>query len=202
MKKLFTIILSIGFIISLSGCLFDDVSFLYNDTAEKDGFDIVINKSANCCYVAEYKCVDYTDGLEITIPDDYEGIPIKRIGGYYGRGLPMPFSISLADLYMNAPKDSKYDAVFGDDIKKLEISEDYTVEEIVFRLNIGENIEVIENVEMDNFYPHINEDGSITFYHPVVSVNCSDKNKRFYSKDGKLYTRNTDELVSVFSYQE
>ena len=202
MKKILLITLLISFILCLSGCSFEDVSLLYSDSSEKNGFHIAINKTANCCFVGSYNCIEYTDNLEITIPDDYEGIPIKRIGGYYGTGLPTPFMISVADLYMNASKGSEYDAVYSGDIRDYLISENYTIEDIGFYLNIGKNIETIEYIDMDNYYPHINEDNSITFYHPVVSVNCSEENKFFYSKDGKLYNKATNELISDFAYKE
>ncbi len=184
----------------LSGCFFEGLSLFYSDSAEIDGFHIGINKISDCCFVGSYSCIEYTDNLEITIPDDCEGMPIKRIGGCYGKGLPTPFSISLADLYMNAPEDSEYDAIFMGDINEFEILEDYVIEDVVFNLNIGKNIEVIELVVMDEYYPHINDDGSITFYHSVVNINCSDDNKHFYSKDGKLYDKKTDKLISDFAY--
>ena len=200
MKKFLTIILSISLMLSLSGCIFEETSLLYSDIKEIDGFHIVINNTANCCFVGDYNCTEYTENLEITIPDDYDGIPIKRIGGYYGRGVPTPFSISLADLYMNAPEDSYYDTVFNGDINMFEIPDKYVIEDIIFNVNIGKNIEVIEFVVMDKYYPHINEDGSIVFYHSVVNINCSEENKHFYSKGGKLYNKKTDELISDFAY--
>ena len=199
MRRFLAIVLSICLTFCLSGCFFDEVSLFYSDSVEVDGFYIVVNKISNCCFVGGYNCTEYTENSEITIPDDYDGIPIKRIGGYYGRGVPTPFSISLADLYMNAPKGSEYDTIFGN-INRFAISEDYIIEDVVFNLNIGKNIEVIEFVIMDEYYPHINDDGSITFYPAVVNVNCSDDNKHFYSKDGKLYDKKTDELISDFEY--
>lgn len=96
MRKILTIILSICLTFCLSGCIYEEVAMLYSDSAEIDGFYVAINKTANCCFVGEYNCIEYTENSEITIPDDYEGIPIKRIGGYYGRGVPTPFQfISL-----------------------------------------------------------------------------------------------------------
>ncbi len=200
MKKFLAIILLISFTFCLSGCFFDEVSLLYSDSAQVDGFYVGINRTSRCCFVGSYNCTEYAENLEITIPDDYEGIPIKRIGGYYGSGVPTPFLISLADLYMNAPEGNEYDAVFNGDINEFEIPEDYVIEDVVFNLNIGKNIEIIEFVVMDKYYPHINDDGSITFYHAVVNITCSDENKHFYSKDGKLYDKKTDELISDFAY--
>ena len=200
MKKFLVILLSISVMFCLSGCFFDGVSSFYSNHAEVDGFYIGINKISNCCFVGDYRCTEYTDNLEITIPDEYEDIPVKRIGGYYGRGVPTPFSISLSDSYMNAAEGSKYDSIFCGDINEFEILEDHVIEDVVFNLNIGKNIEIIEFVTMDEYYPHINDNGSITFYHPVVNINCSDENKHFYSKDGKLYDKKTDELISDFAY--
>jgi hypothetical protein len=200
MKRLFIALLLISFTICFSGCLSEEVSMLYSDTVEMDGFFIAINKLSNCCFVGSYQCTEYTENLEITIPDAYDGIPITRMGGYYGTGVPTPFLISLADLYMNAPENSKYNGVFSGNINDFEIAEAYIIENVVFHLNIGKNIEAIEFVSMDTYYPHINEDGSITFYHPVVYTNCSAENEHFYSKDGKLYNKETDELITVFDY--
>jgi hypothetical protein len=201
MRKVLLIVLSVLFVFGLFGCFFEEVSLLYSDHADIDGFYIAINKTANCCFVGDYDCTEYAENYEITIPDDYGGMPIKRIGGYYGSGVPTPFSISLDELYMNAPTGSKYSGIFGGDIDKFDIPDAYVVEDVVFTLNIGENIETVEFVVMDHYFPHINEDSSVTFFHPVVYINCSEENKYFYSQDGKLYDKKTDELISDFAYQ-
>lgn len=185
---------------SLRGCPNEDLSLQYSEHAEMDGFYIGINKRASCCFVGNYECEKYTENMEITIPDEYQSMPVKRIGGYIGRGYPTPFIIAMGDLYMNAPEESEYNKVYIGDINNFDIEENYSVENPVFTVNIGKNIDAIVNVDMDVYYPHINEDGSITFYHPVVNINCSKENKHFYSKDGKLYYKETDELVSDFAY--
>ena len=92
--------------------------------------------------------------------------------------------------------------MFQGDIADYRIEENYTVKNVEFDLYIGKNIETIEFISMNDYYPHINEDNSITFYHPVVSVTCSEENKFFYSKDGKLYSESSDELITDFSYAE
>ena len=70
--------------------------------------------------------------------------------------------------------------------------------EIEFTIYIGKNISHIEYVE-DEYYL-VKEDGKGTYYHPVVYIECSDENGHFYSKDGKLYDRSTDELIDCFAY--
>lgn len=178
----------------------EEAAIQYRERAEKDGFYIAINKIANCCFVGSYDCDKYSENMEITIPDYYDDMPVKRVGGYSGRGVPAPFAISVAGLYMNAPEDSEFDAVYTGDIHNFGFDEDYTVENLEFTLNIGKNIDTIANVRMDGYYPHINADGSVTFYHPVVNINCSEDNEHFYSKNGKLYVKETNELVTDFAY--
>lgn len=185
----------------LIGPILEETSLLYTESVTVNGFEIGVNRVANTCYAAAYECTGYTESLEITIPDDYDGVPVKRIGGCYGRGLPQPFAISFAELYMNAPEGSVYyNTVFTWDALQNAIKDDYSVVVISVVLNIGENIETIDYVDMDAYYPHVNSDGSVTFYHPAVYVNCSENNEFFYSKDGKLYEKKTDRLVKDFEY--
>ena len=185
MKKSITTLLAFILIFSLSGCFFNFTS----QSVEKDGFYLKVSKTLNTGAATTYVCKEYTENMEITIPDDFvsnlkaesEGIPLS--------------------MYMNATDpDDKYGGTFIGDLEKYELTEDYTVENKVFNLNIGKNIEAIKYVVMDNYYPHVNDDGSITFYHAVVNVNCSEENEHFYSEDGKLYDKKTDELITDFAY--
>ena len=200
MKTALGFILTLILIVSLSGCFFENVSFLYSQHRNQDGLDIVINPTARCCFAGPYTCTEYTQNQQITIPDAYEKTPITRLGGYYGRGNSTPFFIDISEIYINAPEDSVYHHSFCGDLNSFPISEDNTVEAVVFNLNIGKNIEVIGVVDMRVYYPHVNEDGTVTLYHPVVHVTCAEENKYFYSENGKLYDKKTNELISVFEY--
>jgi len=199
-RKITAILLLICLTVCLSGCVFENVSLFYNEYTEANGLLIAVNDMANCCFVGKYTCKDYNPNQAIIIPDAYDNKPITRIGGYYGRGVPTPFYISLAELYMNAPEGSDYAAVYSGDIQSFDISDNYRVEDVVFRLYIGQYINTISYVAMEDYYPHINDDGSITFYHPVVNIVCSEDNPHFYSENGKLYHKNSRQLVEDFSY--
>lgn len=201
MKKLLAVLLTIALIVCFSGCAPENYSLLYTQDGVIDGFKVAVNEKANCCFVGWYTCTEYVENQEITIPDEYENVPITRIGGYYGRGVPTAFDINIADLYMNAPEGSRYDCLFLRETVNAETLE-HTIEELPFVLNIGKNINTVVYVDMDYYYPHLNEDGSVTFYHPVVYVNCSEENEYFYSENGKLYDKKTNELISEFAYTE
>ncbi len=179
-----------------------NIYILYTSQAESDGFWIGINKISNCAYVGEYDCIYLSPGENrtITIPDTFRGVPVVNIGGYFGtHAPPHPFRIYLADPATCAPQGSTYQKAFGS-FYFSNIKETYTVQNIVFDLYIGKNIRHIESIDMDRYYSYLNEDNTLTLYHPVVRVHCSKDNKYFYSEDGKLYNRENHNLISDFEY--
>ncbi len=171
---------------------------LISESTNLNGLEItyynVFDFACADCYIADEEAKIF----EITIPDECNGIPIKKIG----RKNLSPFFIDISDLYMNAPENSEYyfTVYTSDALTSNAIEESFTIQNVIFKLNIGKNINQIRNVDMDTYYPHINEDGSLIFYHPVVDIYCSDDNEHFYSKDGKLYNKETDTLITDFAY--
>ena len=103
MKKILTVIGAFILCLSLCGCA--GCSLAYNFEVE-DEFAFCTNKIANCCFVGS--CAPSGEERVITIPDEYNGIPITRIGGYFGRGVPEPFCIDLAEEYPTAEIYSSY----------------------------------------------------------------------------------------------
>ena len=194
--------LALGAVLCLLGSIADDVSLLYEAEFTGEGFIYGVNKTAKTCFAGQYECTEYTPNCEITIPDEFDGKPITKIGGYHGRGVPTPFFISVDDVFMNAPAGTRFSYIFNGDLKSYQFDVSFNEEDVVFVLNIGKNVKTVEYVEMGKKYPHVNEDGSVTFYHPVVYINCSEENKNFYSENGKLYNRKTDELITEFDYAD
>ena len=200
MKKLLIILLTLFLTFNAYGCDTKKICLSYDETVQYDNFTIAINDSGNCCFVGCYTVEKYIDNMEITIPDYYEDIPIERIGGYYGTGVPTPFYIDTSE-YINSPEDSLYSGVFSGHPDEFNLDVKYTVVDLPFRLNIGKNINEISNVSMDLYYPYKNDNGSITFYHPVVEITCSTDNEHFYSKDRNVPLWGIFEIITVFSYK-
>ncbi|MBR4941659.1 MAG: hypothetical protein IKZ19_06630 [Clostridia bacterium] len=202
MKRIFALIVPFVLVFALSGCVLEEMSVLYSQRGEQDGLVFAVNKTADCCFVGGYTCEEYSENMEITVPDEYNGVPVTRLGGYFGRGVPTPFAIDISASYIDDSKNGRLGVIVMDDSQNFCPGEGDTLVELVFTLNIGKNLEVIEFVEMGEYYPHDNEDGSVTYYHPVVNVVCDEENEYFYSRDGKLYDKDTDMLVTGFSYSK
>ena len=171
----------------------------FSETAEVNGWEITYNNLFNAAYLDCYIADPDEEDFDITVPDEYNGLPVTKFG--HSSLVPTaPFHINM-DSYINAPEDSEYNCCFTKDMIVCETDGDFfCIENIVFKMRIGKNIKEIKDVDMDYYYPHLNEDGSITFYHPVVEIYCSEENKHFYSEDGKLYKKSDGALVTDFEY--
>lgn len=176
------------------------MSFYHFDSVQVDGLMIHISRGQQTCIAGRYLCEEYTPNLEIVIPDTYNGFPVVALGGTtHIQGPPSPFYVDIGSIYINAPKNSEYDAVYIGDESDFE---DHEVIHLPFRLYIGKNIRDLSFVHSGMYYPHINEDESITYYHPVVYITCAEENRHYYSIDGKLYSRSTNQLITDFDYAE
>ena len=175
----------------------------YAEGEEVDGFYISINRLSDRCFAGWYRLQVVQESYEITVPDEFDGCPVTMLGGveggYTARGMYLPFYIDLA-IFMNAEEGTAFAGVYDSSLEERTFDVEYTVEPVVFVLNIGKNLKTVYAVDMDEYYPHVNEDGSVTFYYPVVYIRCSEDNPNFYSENGKLYDRETGELIDDFAY--
>ena len=186
-----------------------DSSFFYSsDGINVGGFDVHTNTLSRKAFVGTYECTEYIENMEITIPDKCKGIPITSLGGYTGRGFPHHFSISVNSLYDNIEDylpepegtDPSPNDPFIDLYSSFEEQGKCIYVDLPFVLNIGKNIKKICPTYMWEAH-HINDDDTMTVYRPVISeIRCDKRNKKFYSKDGKLYYKSSNKLVEYFEY--
>lgn len=111
----------------------------------------------------------------ITIPDEWNGKKVRTLGGFFGKGVPYPFTISFLPT--------------EETLRGGETDDDGTVY-FDFTLNVGRYVSEI-TAQTDE-----PQDG----YCIRVHAQCDEKNKTFYSEDGILYHRSTGEPVAGFQY--
>ena len=195
MKKLLVAFLSVCVSLSFAGC-----SLLYQLNAI-DNFDIGYSKVLNEAFVSSYNWDGVCETKNIVIPEEYNGIKITALGGYYGRGAPHPFGVSLSESYKN-DLCSEANQWFGSKTYKDVESVDTVY--LNFNLHISKNIEQITEHTLDHFYEGTYYDGEN--YHSKIivvilyNITCDEDNNTFYAKDGKLYYRQNDSLVSDILY--
>lgn len=195
MKKLGILIL-VAMLILSSGCAkVFDTSIFYDKHDIVDGLEIATNDKAKCCFAGAYT---YDGGnFDVVIPDEHNGYPITKLGGYFGRGVPTPFCINFNDAYRNFAED-EVRIVYPS--KEMISDMNAQIVEINFNLYLGKNIEEIVFVT-DGYYLGENNDGVLEAYHANVYVICDEENENFYSENGKLYQKDGT-LIEGFAYSE
>jgi len=185
MKKCLRILLCVFIAAALSGC-----SLEYKNIISQDNMSFYTSSIRKRCFAGSYNWDGNKDSMSINIPDKINGYAVKALGGYSGRGVSIPFCVNL-------PEKLKEDAIFR---YESDTPFDVPVEDLHFNINIGTNVKELTNIRFKDYFIYGNYIKDTYSYRIVVSVNCSEDNKTFYSKDGKLYRRSDDSLVDEFFY--
>ena len=107
----------------LCGCSLD-----FSEQADEGCFSFAYGKKA--AFVTEYRWDGTEKGMTVIIPESYHGLPVVSVGGFFGRGLPMPFTLNIWDCF--------------DDVRWAETDEIGTADEtvaLVFTLVVPEGID-------------------------------------------------------------
>ena len=186
MTRLITLLLAVFAVLSVTACGSWDWSLHYDKTYKAGGFDFGLNTEGKEAFAAAYVWDGTEEGRRIVIPDEVEGCTVFKLGGFYGRGLPMPFYVAVpADPHIFFPESEK------------ETPE--RTEEFLFTIVLGPNLAEIANVRESADWLAYEDDGTLVQYHPVFAFEVDEKNPAFYAKDGKLYTKR-GVLVTDFEY--
>ena len=198
MKKLLVISLLLGLIFSLCGC-----SLLYTHVNNAVGsFDVGCSEKLGKAFLATYNWDGSEEGMNIVLPESYNGIKITGLGGYTGTGVPDPFMIepnekARENLCPNA-------TVWAHSGGKI-VAGPESIHHLRFKLHINKQIEEIKNLSAGGFIiAQYIEDGQSkeNVYVLTCYVTCDEENETFYSKDGKLYYKKDDTLVEDIVYED
>lgn len=189
-KHIFTALLCVclmgALLFSLTACS------LFYDFEHVDCFGIGYSKREKNAFISSCRWDGDRDNMTFIIPDDYNGIKIRDLGGYFGRGVPCPFGISVNTEEVTFVSSE----TFGDD--------DY--ESLVFTVVLGKSISNVKYVVGKNYFGTNtqNENGeyiSDTLYKVVYYFEVSPENPTFYSENGKLYNKSDGSLIDEFFYE-
>lgn len=167
MKRSKLFILIVVFLMTLTSCL--DSSLFYEQT----GFEnptVYCNTISKKAFIGDYIWDGDLNNTIINIPEEYEGCRVTSLGGYYGSGAPIPFTV-FCDNHSQ----------YLDDVSNIN-----NVIEVQFTINLTKYIEKVRTTPtLDEYY--IDSDNNI--YHYTYYYNCPSDNEVFYSVDGKLYNK-------------
>ncbi len=166
-------------------------------------YDIGVNTRKNKAFVARIH-VEKGDPTDIVLPDTYEGVPVVALGGVFGRGMPCVFDVEISAGSFYPDADRYFDTLteYLDTAPDM-IGDAYEVEEIFFTVTLPAGLQEAKRV---NAYvscaEYDNGDGTtyVKVLRPRISFSISEENGYFYTKNGKLYDKKTDELIEDLNY--
>lgn len=177
MKRIISAVLVLAslFLVSCS------LEFSAGRTVTEDGVTYYKSAFRDVCFVGA--CLLEDGDEELVIPDEVDGHKVISLGGTAGSGSnPIPFLIYSENTYYPCSKD--------------DLPEDAVISERTITLRLGKNVETINNFPRGYY----NVKDTNEYVHLTVYVTCDGDNSYYYSKDGKLYETEGDELVTFFEY--
>ncbi|MBP1573137.1 MAG: hypothetical protein J6A55_04970 [Oscillospiraceae bacterium] len=198
MKKFSMFLVCVIALLSLTGC-----SMLYDNYQNNaiNGFDVKYSEVLDEAFVDTYHWDGTDEAKNIVIPEEYNDMKITALGGYYGRGVPCAFGIELPESYTET---------LCDEANRWTSSRNYedvgSVDTVYlnFNIHLSKNVEEITRHSLDTFREGEYFDGEK--YHTKIIIvllykfTCDEDNETFYAKDGKLYYREDDSVVSDILY--
>jgi hypothetical protein len=163
---------------------------LYDGKEKKlGGLSLRLNSAGDRAMVESWTWSGNLEDTLIEIPDMYEKTAtIDALGGSVGA------NASIQMFTIRSESGVQF---------KAESSKDQAVGDLVFTLKLGKNIRALDvDFSKSQFAQVTAKDGSSGIYRICIRVECSDENQTFYSKDGKLYRRNGDTLVTGIPYPQ
>lgn len=164
------------------------IILIVNTASWKDGktdnMYVYYNNFSRICVAGTYSWDGNTDDMTVIIPDKYENMKINSLGGYYGTGVPVLFFVEIPKkLHPTVTSVTESEECIGGTEKAVTYN---------FTVKLGKNIKYLENFCYKEYY----EDGDNDVVYIIeYNYECSEDNKWYYSKDGKLYNKSTDELM-------
>ena len=182
MGKLCRIIPILVCLLLFGGCT---LSLCYSEMVTEGPWSAALYRDGKEAFVYEYEWDGTEEGLRIE-PDEVEGCVVTRYGGFYGRGLPMPFYITIPD---------------AEFVSESDIPADAHVEDLTFTMVISKNIIEVYTGDLEGFFYLEDEDGNVSYYRLLVDVELDPDNTDLYMKDGRLYEKNHEgdrEVLGIY----
>ncbi len=191
-------LLVVGVLFSCSSCT------LYESTyAEELGVTFGYSNVKGDCFVGEIEH-SKNSPTEIVLPETFNGLPVVQLGGYVGTGVPSPFGAYCAPDYF--PDEYVNPFTCEDEYVKTLLDERVILEvdNILFKITLPRRLKRIKNTALKLVTGAERTDGGskrIKIFRPVYYFEIDEENPYFYTDDGKLYDKKTNELFFDCIYE-
>ncbi len=199
-KQVVCCVLVVIQILLLTSC---SMAYQY-ESDEELGIGFGYSRTLGQCFVADIRH-SKGDPTDITIPDEHNGAPVTVLGGYTGSGFPCPFRIVFDNDSFFSDDYNVYGLYDSDMKTHIHEKTQVEVENVLFKITLPSKLKSIENTDLNYVTYQEYSDGQdvrMKILRPVFYFDIAEDNRYFYTVDGKLYYRETDELFSYCIYDE
>lgn len=176
MKKAIRLLLVLALLLLIANYI-TSCPNMYSGDQIVDNLCYMENDVLPICFASHYSWESNEREVVVDIPDEIDGKAVTELGG----NAVYPFLVNLPH--------SRYGC--GEDL----LPENAVIEHYHMVINLGENIRKADWVEMDEYHCI----GNNRFVQILVTINCPEENRWFYSENGKLYHKDGT-LVTGFFY--
>ncbi len=180
-----SILISTSFL--LCGCT-GSITGYSNKTAEENNISYRISDTGKKAFAETYTGTIDPSLHEIIIPDTVSGAKVTSIGGFTGTGVPAVF--------MFEPKEDRYH-FYTDNPDPSQYGCDITWQDIPVTITLGRNLERVARFASPGYYGTRQEDGTIAFYHPVLSFSLPEGSDYLAADNGILKPINEKTPVDI-----
>ena len=181
MKRTNKVLACMMSILLMSGCTG------YDKDAVVDQQVYHLTSNGKTAFASEYKWDVSENPVEIVIPETANGAVVKKLGGFFGTGVPSPFCIAGETGYSYSAYDP-FTEKYGAPMR---------IQEVPFTIHLPKTLEEIDHVTNSGWFGSRNENGELVFLRPIVRFECDPDNKTFYTKAGLVYQTEDDSLVDL-----
>lgn len=151
-----------------------DAAMLYHGPVTEREQEYYVNKLSRRAFAGSWLWDGDPDHMTVTVPDKINGVAVTALGGYYGRGVPVRFGVTLPEAYRST----------------LEPSPDIPLaEELVFTVELGKSVTEIHAADTGYDTVAVGTGAAVARYHVSYRYVCDAENPVFYAEDGVLYRR-------------
>ena len=158
----------------------------YEDSETIDGVNYWINSFEKQAFAGECNWQVSDEPADITIQETVNKATVTKLGGFFGTGVPSPFSlVADADTYQFA----------GSEIYASEYGLPIVTKDVPITIHLPKTIEEVKYTQAPLYFGNLTEEGVVEFLHPQILIDCSDENQTFYSENGILYRKDDHSII-------
>ena len=100
MKKRPIVLLLLAVLLAAGLTSIRDAAMLYKGPVTAGAQEYYVNKVSHRAFAGNYVWDGDPDHMTIVVPDEVDGVPVTSLGGYFGRGVPTFFGVTLPEAYI------------------------------------------------------------------------------------------------------